>query len=177
VLDECVAPTTRMPSTRPTTVGANVTLKLAEPLAGMVAGVVSPAVVKPAPETPSAEMLTEKPQRFLKVTAVSAERQPVCTVPKSMSAGAMTMQLGLGIGTQTPVEHTWPGPHALQALPEWPHAVAEVDAACVHWPLLQHPEQVVGPQADPPEQTPDEHVAEGGHAVHVAPFEPHESGV
>lgn len=62
-------------------------------------------------------------------------------------------------------------------LPEWPHAVAEVDAASVHWPLLQQPEQVVGPQAVPPEQTPALQVPRGSHVVQVAPLTPQASVV
>ena len=177
MLDEWVAPTTRMPSTRPTAVGAKARLKLAEPFAGIVTGVGRPDVVKPAPETPSAERLTWKLQMFRSVMAVTAERQPVCTVPKSMSFGAMRMQFGLGIGTQTPVEQTWPGPHATQLLPEWPHAVADVEVDAVQVPLLQQPLHVVGPHAEPPEQTPVVQVAPGAQAVHVEPLLPHESGV
>lgn len=55
--------------------------------------------------------------------------------------------------------------------------MAEVDAACVHWPLLQQPEQVVGPHAVPPEQTPAVHVPRGSHVVHVAPLTPQASVV
>lgn len=62
-------------------------------------------------------------------------------------------------------------------LPEWPHAVADVEAAWVHWPLLQQPEQVEGPHAVPPPQTPALQVPRGSHVVQVPPLTPQASVV
>ncbi|MCA2980929.1 MAG: hypothetical protein INH37_21880 [Myxococcaceae bacterium] len=43
--------------------------------------------------------------------------------------------------------------------------------------MLQHPEQVVGPHAVPPVQTPAVHEAPDWQAVHVEPLTPHEEAL
>lgn len=169
---ECVAPTTRMLSTRPATVGAKVTLNESEACAATVVGSVMAEVVKPLPATPSAEMVTGKAQTFCTEKKVTAERHPVCTVPKFTSDGVKTRQAGFCWGRHTPLEHSWPGPQAVQVLPEKPHAVALV--AVTHVVPLQQPVQLVELQVAPPVQTPPEQVWPGPHAVHVVPLRPHE---
>jgi hypothetical protein len=46
----------------------------------------------------------------------------------------------------------------------------------VHEPLAQQPVQVVGPQVEPPVQTPAVQVAPGAQFVQVAPFTPQDIG-
>ena len=84
-----------MPFTRPFVVGAKVTVNESEAPAPIVAGSgVGDELVKPAPETPSADSVMGKVQTLRMVNDVCAERQPVCTVPKSTSVGVKTMQAG-----------------------------------------------------------------------------------
>lgn len=117
---------TSEPATGPSVVGAKVTVKVSVwPLASE-RGRLTVEVLKPAPVTPNTEMVWVAAQVLRMVNVIGAERQPVCTVPKSTSNGVMAMQLAIGSCTQMPEEQTWPGAQATHALPPKPQLVAEV---------------------------------------------------
>lgn len=168
-----MTPTTRVALTAPTAVGAKVMVKLCVELAASVAGNVGrPATEKDAePATPTAFNVTAEGQTLRTVKGLIAERQPVCTVPKSESLGEMTMQAGLAVVMHVPPLQTLPAPHATQAAPLWPHEPS-LGVVTQVLPLQQPEAQVVALQAVPPVQTPPVQVAPLVHAAQAAPLSP-----